>query len=124
MVNKGHTGLRRVVYATVYSWQGFKAAFKHEAAFRQELAVVILALPLAFIIADTGVELLLLTAPLLLMLLAELVNSAIEAVVDRVGEEHHELAGRAKDMGSASTFVSFVIVGFSWIVIVVEKYIF
>lgn len=123
-VQKGATGLRRVILAAGYSWKGFVAAFKYEAAFRQELAVVILGFGLAIWLAESTTEFLLLVIPLLLMLLAELANSAIEATVDRFGDEYHELSGRAKDMGSATTFVSFLIAGMSWTIIMVEKFFF
>lgn len=122
MQNKGATGLRRIVLAAGYSWKGFVAAFRYEAAFRQELAVALLGLGLALWLAETSTEFLLLVVPLLLMLLAELANSAIEATVDRFGDEIHELSGRAKDMGSAMTFVSFCIAGLCWIVILGEKF--
>lgn len=113
----GKTGFSRIVDATRYSWYGIKAAFRHEAAFRQELALAIIGTLLACVLADSGVEFLLLVLPLLLLLAVELLNSAIEAVVDRVGEEHHELSGRAKDMGSAAVFTSSGIALISWAVI-------
>ena len=122
MVKKGKTGFARVVWATVYSWRGFVAAFKYEAAFRQELAVAVLGLALALWLADNGTEFLLLVVPLLILLLAEMVNSAIESTVDRFGDEQHELSGRAKDMGSATVFVAIVIAGLSWIVVLGEKF--
>jgi len=122
MQHKGATGLRRVVLAAGYSWKGFVAAFRYEAAFRQELAVAALGLALAIWLSESSVEFLLLVVPLLLMLLAELANSAIEATVDRFGGEMHELSGRAKDMGSAMTFVSFSIAGLCWIVILGDKF--
>ena len=122
MVKKGATGFRRIVLAAGYSRKGFIAAYKYEAAFRQELAVVVVGIALALYLADSTTQFLLLVVPLLLMLMAEMINSAIEATVDRFGEEHHELSGRAKDMGSATTFISFVIAGMSWIIILTEKY--
>ena len=113
----GKTGVARIIDATRYSWFGIKAAFQHEAAFRQELTLAIIGTLLACVVADNPVEFLLLVLPLLLLLAVELLNSAIEAVVDRIGEEHHELSGRAKDMGSAAVFTASGIALTSWAVI-------
>jgi diacylglycerol kinase (ATP) len=113
----GETGLTRLVSATGYSWKGLRAAWQNEAAFRQELAVAGFGMPLAAWLARDTTELLFLILPLLLLVLVELGNSAIEAVVDRVGDEYHELSGRAKDMGSAMVFVAILMVTFSWCVI-------
>ena len=118
----GKTGLRRLLDATGYSWRGLRAAFKHEAAFRQELALLVAAMVAAIFVARSLLQFLLLAAPLLILLIVELLNSAIEAVVDRIGSEAHELSGRAKDMGSASVFIALVLVGFSWAIIIVENY--
>jgi len=109
-VKPGKTGIRRIVDATKYSWMGFRAAFRYESAFRQELALALFALPLAAFIAQDTVQFLLLALPLLQILLVELANSAIESIVDRIGSEQHELSGRAKDMGSAMVFVSLTMV--------------
>ena len=113
----GKTGFARIIDATRYSWYGIKAAFQHEAAFRQELFLAVLGTVLACVLADNPIEFLLLVLPLLLLLAVELLNSAIEAVVDRIGEEHHELSGRAKDMGSAAVFTASGIALTSWAVI-------
>lgn len=113
----GEQGLARIISATRYSWLGMKAAWRHEAAFRQEAFLVVIGLPLAFYLSRDMADFLFLSLPLLLLLLAELVNSAIEAVVDRVGSEYHELSGRAKDMGSAVVFIAIVIVCFSWVTV-------
>ena len=118
----GEKGLARMISATRYSWLGIKAAWRHEAAFRQEVTIAVIGLPLAIWLARDGVEFLLLVVPLLLLLLAELVNSAIEAVVDRFGGELHELSGRAKDMGSAAVFIAIVITGLSWDTILGDIY--
>ncbi len=120
-MKNGKTGLARLVAATEYSRRGFVDAFRHEEAFRQELALVVVGLLLAIPLSDSAVEFLLLAIPLLLILLAELLNSAIEATVDRFGGEHHELSGRAKDMGSATVFVSLCIAALSWGVLLVDK---
>lgn len=113
----GKTGIERIVDATKYSWWGFRAAFKHEAAFRQELFMVVIGLPLALWLARDTIQFLFLSVPLLLLLLVELANSAVEAVVDRIGTEHHELSGRAKDMGSATVFMALAIVTLCWVAI-------
>ena len=114
MSKPGQSGLTRVFSAAGYSWAGLKAAFKHEAAFRQELILCIVLAPAALWLAHTGIERALLIGSLLLVLMVELLNSAVEAVVDRVGDEHHELAGRAKDIGSAAVFVSLLNVVVIW----------
>ena len=114
MAKPGNTGIRRIIRATRFSAQGFASAWTHEAAFRQELALVVVMTPLAFWLGRSLVETALLIAVLLLVLIVELFNSAIEAAIDRHGDEHHELSGRAKDMGSAAVFVVLVIVGVVW----------
>ena len=119
----GKNGIARVIDATKYSWLGFCAAFKHEAAFRQELAMAVVGIPLAAWLARDGSQFLFLSVPLLLLLLVELANSAIEAVVDRIGSEHHELSGRAKDMGSATVFMALTIVTVCWVTILGGNYI-
>ena len=110
----GNTGIRRILRATKFSLQGFAQAWTHEAAFRQELVLTIIMTPIAVWLGQTMVERALLVAVLLLVLIVELFNSAIEAAIDRHGDEHHELSGRAKDMGSAAVFVSLVIVLLAW----------
>ena len=113
----GETGLTRLVSATRYSIQGLRACWRHEAAFRQEASLALVGIPLALWLARDTVEFLLLTLPLLLLMLAELANSAIEAIVDRLGYESDELSGRAKDMGSAVVFMAILIAGLSWVTI-------
>ena len=107
-------GFARVVRATVCSWQGFKAAWRHEAAFRQEALLAIVLIPLGLWLGKTGVECALLAGSVLLVPLAELTNSAIETVVDRIGMERHELSGRAKDMGSAIVFLACSLAVMTW----------
>lgn len=114
----GERGLTRLISATRYSWLGMQAAWRHEAAFRQEVMVATIGIPLALYLARDIADFLFLSLPLLLLILAELANSAIEAVVDRIGNEHHELSGRAKDMGSAVVFMAILIVCLSWITVV------
>jgi diacylglycerol kinase (ATP) len=98
-------GFRRLVRAWKSSFAGFKAAFTHEEAFRQELVLCVLLFPVALLLGETGVEKALLAGSLLLVLIVELLNSAVEAVVDRVGLEYHQLSGQAKDMASAAVFL-------------------
>ena len=114
MGKPGNTGIRRIVNATRFSMQGFAHAWRHEAAFRQELALIILLTPVGLWLGQTIVERALLLSVLLLVIIVELFNSAIEAAIDRHGDEHHELSGRAKDMGSAAVFVVLVIVVVVW----------
>ena len=109
-----NSGIRRFYYATKYSIQGFRAAYKEEQAFRYELAAMLLLVPAAVWIAQSGVQLALLWGSCLLVLAFEIVNSAIEAVVDRWGSEYHELAGRAKDMGSAGVFLMIMLTVVVW----------
>ncbi|MBV1908292.1 MAG: diacylglycerol kinase [Kangiellaceae bacterium] len=117
MAKPGRTGFKRIVYATQYSWQGLRAAWIHEAAFRQELVLALIGIPVAFWLAENKIELLWLILPLFILVLAELVNSALEAVVDRISDEHHELAGRAKDIGSSLVFVSILLLIFVWSIV-------
>ncbi|MPW38038.1 diacylglycerol kinase [Vibrio sp. B1Z05] len=112
---KGNTGFKRIIKATRYSIQGLQAAFKHEAAFRQEVTLAILLIPIAFLVDVGHVERMLMVLSLFIVLIAELMNSAIEAVVDRVGSDFHELAGRAKDIGSAAVFVALGLVVYIWV---------
>ncbi len=104
--HKGKTGLRRVWNALFYSIDGFGAAFKHEDAFRQESILAALMIPAALWLGDTGVERALMIGSVVLVLIVELINSAIEATVDRISLENHALAKRAKDIGSASVLLS------------------
>ena len=114
MGKTGATGLRRIINAFGYSMKGLRAAFKHESAFRQETVLLIILLPIAFLLGQNIVDYSILIGSLMLVLIVELLNSAVEAVVDRVGDEHHKLAGRAKDIGSAAVFVALVNVGVIW----------
>ena len=114
MGKPGNTGLRRIFNATRYSVQGFRHAWLHEAAFRQEVALTILLLPLALWLGRTPIERLLLIASCLVVIIVELLNSAIEATIDRVGNEHHALSGRAKDLASSAVFMSLVLAAATW----------
>lgn len=110
-------GIDRILGATRASWLGLVGAFRNEAAFRQELALAVLVIPLGLWLGRTGIERALLVATMLLVLIVELLNSAIEATVDRIGLEHDVLAGLAKDIGSAAVFVSFVLLGLVWLLV-------
>lgn len=117
MAYSGNTGLKRIIKAGQFSWQGIKAAFKYEEAFRQEILLVLAMVPLAIWLGETGIERALMIASVILVLIVEILNSAIEAVVDRFGMEHHELCGRAKDMGSAAVLFSLINVAVVWLLI-------
>jgi diacylglycerol kinase (ATP) len=114
-------GFTRLFRAFGASMKGFSGAFREEAAFRQELAFAAVALPLALWLGHNGVERALLAAPVLLVLIVELVNSAIEATVDRIGLERHELAGLAKDIGSAAVLLSFGLVAVVWALVLLDR---
>ncbi len=109
----------RVVRAAGYSMKGLKAAYLNEAAFRQEIWCSIILIPLAFYFGDGVIEKILLVGSVFLVLIAELLNSAVEAVVDRIGSEYHELSGRAKDIGSAAVFMAMVLLVLTWFLILV-----
>lgn len=122
-INKpGHKGLSHVFKAFGYSMQGLKAAWQYEEAFRLELLTLIVMLPAALWLGGNGIERALLVGSLLLVLVVELINSAIEAVVDRVSTDHHTLAGRAKDIGSAAVFMALVNVAVVWTCILLPNY--
>jgi diacylglycerol kinase (ATP) len=116
MVNKV-TGLRRVINAFRYSCQGLNAAWRGEAAFRQEVILLIIAIVIALIVPVSGIERLLLIGSVWLVLVVELLNSAIEAVVDRIGEDYHPLSGRAKDIGSAAVLLSLLLALLVWLTV-------
>lgn len=108
-------GLKRILLAAKYSWQGFRAAYRKEEAFRQEVWLAIFAVPLGFYLGSDGVERALLVGSILLVLIVELLNTGIENVVDRVGTDLHKLSGRAKDMGSAAVFTSLILAAMVWL---------
>ena len=118
MGKRSGKGLGRLYRAFGWSMSGLKATFEHEAAFRQELLLCIVMAPLAFYFGKTGVEKALLLGSLFLILIVELLNSAVEAAIDRIGEDEHELAGRAKDMGSGAVFLSLVNAGVIWLLVI------
>jgi diacylglycerol kinase (ATP) len=121
MAKPGQTGIKRVIDACNYSAKGLQAAWQHEAAFRQELLAVAILTPCAFALATSLTQTALLLLPLYNVLLMELANSAIEAVVDRISDTHHPLAGRAKDLGSAMVMVSLAITAFIWLLVLLDR---
>lgn len=112
---KKRTGILRVLYATYYSLKGLRAAFLSEAAVRQEIFAILIMTPVAFFIDVTHVERILLVISLLIVLITELLNTAIEKLCDHVSTDIHLLIGRAKDIGSAAVFISLMMAGFTWI---------
>ena len=114
-------GVTRVLRAVGSSARGLAGAFREEAAFRQELAFAALVIPLGLWLGHSGAERALLIAPMLLILIVELLNSAIEATVDRIGFERHALAGLAKDIGSAAVFMSFVLLTAVWLLVLLGR---
>jgi len=114
---KGKTGLRRILNAARYSFDGLVAAARHEDAFRQEMVLVAVFAPLGLWLGKTGIERALLVGCLILVLIVELLNSAVEATVDRVSLEQHPFAKRAKDFGSAAVMLSLLLAGFTWLLV-------
>lgn len=121
MANHNVKGWRRVVYAFGYSMRGLKACFELEEAFRQEVFLLVPLIPLALWLGETPVERAILIGSLLIVPIVELLNSAIEANVDRVGLERHELSGRAKDIASAAVLSSIVFCLVIWALILLPK---
>ncbi|NOQ46076.1 MAG: diacylglycerol kinase [Desulfobulbaceae bacterium] len=114
------TGIRRLIRAHVCSWRGFQVAW-HEAAFRQEIFLCIFLAPAGIWLGQSGVERALLVGSLFLVLIVELLNTAVEAVVDRISPEHHTLSGQAKDLGSAAVYFSLLNVVVIWTVILLSR---
>lgn len=110
----------RVLRAAGYSIAGLRAALRKEAAFRQEVILFVMLAPLAFWLGRNGIERALLLGSLLLVLIVELLNSAVEATVDRISRKHHRLSGRAKDMGSAAVYLSILLATLTWLLILVD----
>ena len=111
-------GIMRFIKAAQYSWQGLKAAYRHEEAFRQETWLSAGLTPIAIAIATSGIELALLLGSLILVIIIELLNSGLEATVDRISTENHELSGRAKDIGSAAVMLALINVAIVWACII------
>ena len=118
----GNTGLRRIIDATGYSCKGLASAFRNEAAFRQELLLVGVLIPCSFWLARDPLEWLVLVVPLMFLLVVELLNTAIENAVDRIGAERHPLAGQAKDQGSAAVLISLLLITLCWGVIAWSRF--
>lgn len=122
-INKPHPkGLIRLLDAFTFSMKGYKAAIKYEESFRIELGFALFLFPLGFWLGDSAVERSMLFLPLLLVLVAELLNSGIEAAIDRISTEHHPLSGRAKDVGSAACFTAQMSVILIWGMMLYEKF--
>ena len=117
---KGETGLRRVISATRNSWAGLREAVRCEDAFRQELILAAALIPLAFVLGTNGVERALLAGSVMLVLIVELLNSAVEATVDRISFENHRLAKRAKDIGSAAVLLTLATTALVWALVIIR----
>ena len=119
---KSTGGLLRIARAFGYSLQGLGAAWRHEAAFRQETALAVVLIPLGLWLGDTALERLLLAGMLVLVLIVELLNSAIEALADAISTDHHPLLGRAKDIGSAAVLLTLLLTGAAWAAVLVPRW--
>ena len=117
---KGKTGLTRLVNAFGYSIAGTLAAFKHEDAFRQEVLLTVILTPIALYLGETAMQQAFMISSLLFIIIVELLNSSIEATVDRISVKHHKLAKRAKDIGSAAVFFSLINAALIWFLILVK----
>ncbi|HTP47150.1 MAG TPA: diacylglycerol kinase [Casimicrobiaceae bacterium] len=115
--HKGQSGIRRLINALFYSLSGLKLAFRHESAFRQEIALAVILIPLACVIPVGAVERVLLIASVLLVLIVELLNSSIEAAIDRIGLDTHRLSKRAKDLGSAAVLIALTALAVTWVLL-------
>ena len=122
MANHNTRGLKRITNAFGYSMAGFRECFRHEEAFRQEIYVLLVLVPLGAWLGRTGVERALLVGSLLVVPIVELLNSAVEANVDRVGLEKHELSRRAKDIASAAVFLSIVLAALVWLLVLLPRW--
>ena len=119
MAGQNAKGLKRIVNAFFFSMAGFKASWEHEEAFRQEVFLFILTTPLAIWLTENNIERAILIGSVGAVLLVELLNSAVEAAIDRIGYERHELSGRAKDIGSAAVMLSLVLAAMTWAIILI-----
>src|SRR5512144_125398 len=122
MAMRPSAGLLRLWNATRYSWAGLKATWRNEEAFRQESLLCLCLIPIALWLGQTGPERALLIGSLLLIMIVELLNSGIEAVVDRIGPEHHRLSGLAKDAGSAAVFMSLMNAALVWLLVLFARW--
>lgn len=121
-MKSGKTGIRRVVNAAFYSWAGMRYAWINESAFRQEVTLAVILIPAAFWVGADALQRALLVGTCLIVLIVELLNSAIEAVVDRFGDEYHKLSGSAKDLGSAAVFFSLLLTVIVWGLVIYERF--
>jgi diacylglycerol kinase (ATP) len=117
---KNNRGIRRLINAARWSIKGFRSTFRNEEAFRQELLLLPILAPLGYWLGQTGVERALLIGSLFIVLIVELLNSAVESVVDRIGPEQHKLSGRAKDQGSAAVFLALLLVALTWVLVLLD----
>jgi diacylglycerol kinase (ATP) len=115
------TGIRRIIKAATYSASGLRAAWLNEAAFRQECVLAAVLIPVALVLGENAIERSLLIGSCFIVLIVELLNSAVEAAIDRIGTEQHELSGRAKDFGSAAVLLSLVLTGCVWALIGIDS---
>ena len=122
MANQEHKGFRRVYNAFFYSMDGFKAAWENEEAFRQESILALVLIPIAFWLGESSLQVSLLIFSVLVVLITELLNTGVEAAIDRIGIERHDLSKRAKDIGSAAVFVSLTALTFVWGFAIYEKF--
>lgn len=118
----GKTGLARIIGAASYSMRGLRFAWKNESAFRQEFLGAVILIPLAFVLGQSSVEIAILLIPIFLVVIVELINSAVEAITDRVGVEFHELSGAAKDLGSAAVLISLILLFIVWGIFLTAKF--
>jgi diacylglycerol kinase (ATP) len=114
MAGQNLTGIRRMWAAFFNSWAGFKATWRHEEAFRQECLLVLIGVPLGFWLGDDAIERALMIGVLFIVIIVELLNTAVEVTIDRIGFERHELSARAKDIGSAAVLTSLLLAGLVW----------
>ena len=119
MAGQNVKGLKRIINAFFFSIAGFKASWKYEEAFRQEVLLLLVAAPLAIWVTDNNIERVLLIGSVVSVLVVELLNSAVEVAIDRIGFEHHELSGRAKDIGSAAVMLSLALAALTWALILI-----
>lgn len=123
MMNKpGRSGLSRILDASRYSYKGLRAAWQHEEAFRQEAMLAIVLLPMAFWLGEGATQQGLLITTVVLVVVVELINSAIEAAIDRIGTDRHPLSGQAKDIGSAAVMMSLLLCLCTWTLVIVERF--
>jgi len=121
MPKPGHTGLKRIILASKYSAQGFIYAWRHESAFRQEIVIACILIPLAIWLGESPLDMLLLIAPIFFVLIVELLNSSVEATLDSISNKEDKIIGGAKDMASAAVFLSLLILISCWTAILYKN---